>query len=233
MADTAPGSLRNCYVSQAAQGKAGDRDMTMMKSSNLQQQALYVLCGLVMAAGLGGCATFASSPGPKYEKSLAIAEAALQAGQTESALAAYRQAVVEEPSLAQPWREIARLQAQDGQWGQAFAAAQEVLRLEPDDAEAGELLVHSGLQVAGQALQRLQGANAGQVALNREQGEAVLAQMVTVFGVEAIPAEVLAEIGKTVIEKHRSRPSRAPQNRPAPKVPEKPTADPFDILGDG
>ncbi|MGV8941330.1 MAG: hypothetical protein ACOH1P_07310 [Lysobacter sp.] len=207
--------------------------MTMMKSNNLQEQALHVLCGLVVTAGLGGCATLASSSGSQYENSLAIAGAARQAGQTESALAAYRQALVEEPSSTQPWREIARIQAQDGQWAQAFTAAQQILQLEPEDAEAGELLVHSGLQVAGQALQRLQGVNAGQVALNREQGEALLAQMVSVFGVEAIPAEVLADIGKTVIEKHRSRRFRAPQNRPAQKVPEKTTADPFDVLGDG
>ncbi|HEU4775057.1 MAG TPA: hypothetical protein VFS82_11180 [Lysobacter sp.] len=204
-----------------------------MRSCNPRDRVLGVLSCLVMTASLGGCATLALSSAPDYEKSLAIAEAARQAGETESALAAYRQAGAEEPSRTQPWRQIARLQAQDGQWAQAFAAAQRVLQLEPGDAEAGELLVHSGLQVAGQTLQHLQEGDAGQVEMNRGQAEALLARMVTVFGVEAIPAEVLEDFGKTVIDKYRSRPFRAPHNRQTPKTPEKTTADPFDVLGDG
>ncbi|HUH89377.1 MAG TPA: tetratricopeptide repeat protein [Lysobacter sp.] len=194
---------------------------------------LRVLSCLVLTAVLGGCATLASSSASDYEKSLAIAEAAREAGESESAMAAYRQAVAEEPSHTQPWRQIARLHAQEGQWAQAFAAAQRVLQLEPDDAEAGELLVHSGLQVAGQALQHLQEDDVGQVEMNREQAEALLAQMVTIFGVEAIPAEVLEDFGKTVIDRYRARPFKAPHNRQTPKTPEKTTADPFDVLGDG
>jgi tetratricopeptide (TPR) repeat protein len=206
--------------------------MEMMRSCNLRDRLWDVLSCLVLTAALGGCATLASSV-PDYEKSLAIAEAASQAGETESALAAYRQAGAEEPTRTQPWRQIARLQAEHGQWAQAFAAAQRVLQLEPGDAEAGELLVHSGLQVAGQSLQHLQEGDAGQVEMNREQAEVLLARMVAVFGVEAIPEEVLEDFGKTVIEKCRSRPFRAPHNRQTPKTPEKTTADPFDVLGDG
>ena len=207
--------------------------METMRSCNLREHVLRVLFCLVVTGVLGGCATLASSSAPDYEKSLAIAEAAREAGETESALAAYRQAVAEEPSHTHPWRQIARLHAQDGQWAQAFAAAQRVLQLEPDDAEAGELLVHSGLQVAGQALQHLQDGDAGQVEMNRKQAEALLAQMITVFGDEAIPADVVEHLGKALIDKYRSRPFRAPQNRQTPKTPEKTTADPFDVLGDG
>jgi tetratricopeptide (TPR) repeat protein len=207
--------------------------METMRSCNLRDRVLRVLSCLVLTAVLGGCATLASSSASDYEKSLAIAEAAREAGESESAMAAYRQAVAEEPSHTQPWRQIARLHAQEGQWAQAFAAAQRVLQLEPDDAEAGELLVHSGLQVAGQALQHLQEDDVGQVEMNREQAEALLAQMVTIFGVEAIPAEVLEDFGKTVIDRYRARPFKAPHNRQTPKTPEKTTADPFDVLGDG
>ncbi len=206
--------------------------MNMMKSGNLRERALCVFFCLLMTGGLGGCATLPWTSAPNYEKSLVIAEAARQAGETESALAAYRQAVAQEPSLPHPWRQIARMQTQDGQWAQAFAAAQRVLELEPDDAEAGELLVRSGLRVAGQALRYLQDGSAEQIGVNREQGEALLAQLVKIFGVDAIPTEVLEDFGKAVIDKHRSRPLRAPHIRQAPKAPEKTTADPFDVLGD-
>lgn len=211
-------------------GRLEAANMKMMSSSNQVERVLRVFSGVAVTTALAGCATLAP---PGYEKNLAIAEAAREAGETESALAAYRQVVAEEPSRTQAWRQIARLQAQDGQWAQAFAAAQQVLQLEPADAEAGELLVHSGLQVAGQALQHLQDGDAGQVEMNRGQAEALLARMIAVFGDEAIPADVVEHLGKALIDKYRSRPFRAPHIRQTPKTPEKTTADPFNVLGDG
>lgn len=192
---------------------------------------LRTLAGSTLVIALGACATLASPPTPGYEQYVAAAEAANVTGDADAALAAWHRAASADPTRKQAWQEIAALQAADGQWAQALAASQAVLQLDPEDAAAAELFIDASLRLARQALQRLAQGGPEQVDANRNEAEALLAQLVEVFGEAAIPSEVRQLLGKGAVDKYKARlPRPAAPDRQTPQVPEK-AADPFDILG--
>lgn len=187
-----------------------------------------IACGLLVAA-LGACATLAS-PAPDYGQYVAAAESATGAGDADAALTAWHQAASADPARKEAWQEIAVLQAEDGQWAQALVANQTVLQLDPQDTAAAGRFIDASLRLARQALQRPGQGEAEQVDAHRSEAEALLAQLIEVFGASAIPADVRQSLGKAAVDKYKSRLPRPLPGRQTPQAPEKP-ADPFDMLG--
>ncbi|MGY0556680.1 hypothetical protein [Lysobacter sp. A421] len=180
---------------------------------------------------LSGCATVSLGSKAGYPEYMAEADAAVRDDLPEQALQAYRQAALADPARKQPWQQIALLQAQAGQPEAALVACQEVLRRDPADQQAGELFIDSGLDIAQETLRRLRATDAAQVEPRRKPAEALLAQIIEVFGEQAIPAGILDQHAKKAIEAYRSRLPRRSVPLPGEPLPEQPVADPLDVLG--
>lgn len=202
----------------------------MTTIDRLPRRCLPVAALLV---ALSGCATILPPHEPGYPDYMAAADIAVQGDMPETALHAYRQAASADPANKEPWQRIALLHADAGQPEAALLACQEVLRRDPADKEAAELFIDSGLHIAQETLRRLRATDAVHVDSRREQGEALLLQIIEVFGEQAIPAGILDRHAKRAINayKTRLRQPYVPVVVPSIPLPAEPVADPLDVLG--
>ncbi|QOW19660.1 hypothetical protein INQ41_00765 [Lysobacter ciconiae] len=205
----------------------------------MQGSPCSVICrALAMAAlipVLGACSSMPAKPGG-YAAVLENAESAARAGRVESALVGFDEAAQADPTNKQPWVRIAQLQFDAGNYGRAIVAAEEVLQRDPADQVADSVLTVSGLRIASQSLQRLQGSGALATETARIEAERLAATMRATMG------ETILDTGEPPAAKARSRaPSRragTPPPKPAtPATPaEKPKsasdiANPFGGIG--
>lgn len=182
-----------------------------------------VICRLLVVAALvpvlAACSTMPAKTG-SYATVLDNAEAAVRAGHVESALVSFDEAAQADPTSKQPWVRIAQLQFDAGNYGRAIVAAEEVLQRDPADQVADSVLTVSGLRIASQSLERLQGSGALASETARIEAERLAATMRATMG------ETILDSGAAPAPKASAR-SRAPTRRastPAPK-PAAPAAE--------
>jgi len=115
---------------------------------------------LVLAGLLGGCAATAPfEAGTKLDEMLAAAAAASSAGKSEQAISALQAAAGAFPAAKEPWREMAQMHFDSGNYGPAISSAQEVLQRDPEDQLASSIIAVSGLRISTRALADLSRQN--------------------------------------------------------------------------
>lgn len=126
-------------------------------------------CALVIALW---CALSACTSAPKKDDaaaklaaqaqlndSMAAAEKAQKAGNTEQALTQLDVAIKADPASKEPWLRKAQIHFEAKQYGLAITEAQEVLQRDVNDLTSKSILAVSGLRVSAQALEQLRKAN--------------------------------------------------------------------------
>ncbi len=203
----------------------------------MQRFPYSVFCRVLVVATLvpilAACSTMPAKTGG-YAMVLENAEAAVKAGRVESALVSFDEAAQADPTSKQPWLRIAQLQFEAGNYGRAIVAAEEVLQRDPADQVADSVLTVSGLRIASQSLERLQGSGALASQTARIEAERLAATMRATMG------ETILDSGPPPAAKARTRaPTRrasTPPPKPATPAAEKPKsasdiANPFGGMG--
>ena len=186
-----------------------------------------------LVAMLGACSTLASKNGGDYAALLGQAESEVSAGRVESALVAFDQAAMADPTRKEPWVRSAQLQFDAGNYGRAIVAAEEVLQRDPDDKVADSVLTVAGLRIASESLQRLQGNGALASDTARTEAERLAATMRATMG-EGILDSGESEDAPKACRSPRRRSTARRAAPAAPKVESKPAvANPFEVLGGG
>jgi tetratricopeptide (TPR) repeat protein len=182
------------------------------------------LAGVTCALLLSACAADdpvarTLPPPPSLEALSTEAQRAAGAGHADQALAIWKNAATAYPADKGPWLAMAQLKYERSQYADAIAHAQEALRRDPLDAQAGRLLAASGLRLSVAAYADLQAQNSLQGAV-RSEAQELARQLRGSVGDDAAPAA-------------------APVKKPAPvkrAAPAKPAAaqagssDPFGTL---
>ncbi|QOD90989.1 hypothetical protein H2514_12640 [Lysobacter sp. CW239] len=176
--------------------------------------ACRLFAATVLVAGLAACDSMPTK-GTGYAAVLGAAEAEVSAGRVESALVGFNEAAKADPTSKEPWVRTAQLQFDAGNYGRAIVAAEEVLQRDPTDMVADSVLTVSGLRIASQALQRLQGNGALASHTARTEAERLAATMRATMG------EDILDSGDAGDRKTRATASR---RRAVPRPATAPTA---------
>lgn len=192
---------------------------------------------LALALATAGCATlptpathpFSSEDRGDYPELMAVAETHAAIGETEAAVAAFRQAAVANPASTEPWQRIAHLRAGSGEPALALMAAAEVLRRDPGNATAGDLYLANGLQIAIESLQRLRAAPEARHEHYRPQVQVLLETLSQIYAMgDVLPEEVSSQLAKQAVEQWQHE---NPQEAAEAAEADEPPASPLDILG--
>lgn len=113
-----------------------------------------------LLAGLTACSTAPKvPPAPQLDELLSEASKAAASGNKEQAITLWKQSAAAFPSEKTPWSAIAQTRYDAEQYGDAIAAAQEVLVRDPNDKLANSIIAISGLRLATRALNDLSRQN--------------------------------------------------------------------------
>ncbi len=208
-----------------------------MHKSNPGLRAIQIFLIAAVLLALAGCASSPKSGkmgADSYSRLMTQAETHVMAGRIDAALASFNLAAQADPTRKEPWLRSAQLSFDNGSYGRAIVASQEVLQRDPGDLVADSVLTVSGFRVATQSLQRLQtnGAITGDTA--RNEALALAGLMRKTMGESIVPAPQAARPAP------RKRPSAAapPRAKPAaaaatgkPEAAATTPASPFDKLG--
>ncbi|KGM57768.1 hypothetical protein N799_00945 [Lysobacter arseniciresistens ZS79] len=177
---------------------------------------------------MSACATLRPAETPDFAGSMAAAHVYLAAGQDSAAAAAFEQAAALDPASKEPWLEIARIRQAQGRHVDALAAAEQVLRRDPTDADAHALTVTSGLEVARRTMLRLMAADVPPDEQQQAVGKSIAMLMAEVYGPEFLLSDELrTKIAREAIARYRAkRVERLPEARQ-----DEPKGDPLDLLG--
>lgn len=183
---------------------------------------------VVALFALSACATLHPAETPDFAGSMAAAHVYLAAGQDSAAAAAFEQAAALDPASKEPWLEIARIRQAQGRHVDALAAAEQVLRRDPTDADAHALTVTSGLEVARRTMLRLMAADVPPDEQQQAVGKSIAMLMAEVYGPEFLLSDELrTKIAREAIARYRAkRVERLPEARQ-----DEPKGDPLDLLG--
>lgn len=115
---------------------------------------------MACVALLSACASTGEGAGgtPKgatMTESLAVADAAIAAGQPDKAYAALKSASLAFPADKTPWVRMAQMRFDSKDYGHAIVDALEALERDPDDTLANSIAAVSGLRVSSKALGEL------------------------------------------------------------------------------
>lgn len=113
---------------------------------------------LFMMTALAGCASMqqsGKSAANPYDQLMQQADALYKAEDVEGAKTVYRKAADADPTRAQPWYQLAKINFDQQNYGRAIVDAQEVLKRNPTDPNAESILTVAGLRVAVEALSHL------------------------------------------------------------------------------
>lgn len=177
---------------------------------------------------LTACASLGPADTPDFSRSMATARVYLEAGQGAAAVSAFEQAAALDPASKAPWLEIARIRQGQGRHVDALAAAEQVLRRDPTDADAQELTIASGLEVARRTMLRLMAADVSPDEKQQAVGKSIAMLMAEVYGPEFLVSDELrARLAREAIARYRAaRVERLPEARQ-----DEPKGDPLDLLG--
>ncbi len=189
----------------------------------------------VLSAGLGtalaGCATIGAPDAAQYGDHMAAARAAEAEGSPRRAVEAYRTAVEADPARKEPWREIARIELEQRRPVEALAAAQEVLRRDPADADASMLYLDVVLQLTAEAVARMRAMAPEQREGYLARAQGLVAEAISLFGDTVVPATDRARYGSEAVERYRRNLPTAPPDIRRDQQEKAP--DPLDVLGGG
>ena len=134
-----------------------------------------VMCALMLAA-VQGCSTQPIEPGTHmsaqqikaaeaaaararaldaFKRSDTQVDALMAKGRTEDAVGALKQVAGEYPQYGQPWNRLAKIYFDQGKYGKAIEAANEVLKRDSANQDAKVIQAVSGLRIAAQSLIQL------------------------------------------------------------------------------
>lgn len=156
---------------------------------------------------------------PSLETLGAEAQRAATAGHADQALAIWKNAAVAYPADKAPWLAMAQLKYERSQYADAISHAQEALRRDPADVQAGRLLAASGLRLSVAAYADLQAQNSLQ-GTARSEAQELARQLRASVGDDVAPAA--APVRKPIPVK-RAAPAK-------PAAPQAGTSDPFGTL---
>lgn len=117
---------------------------------------LYLAFLLVL--GLTGCASHNTKPSDQtmdYSGTMQQASARYDAHNFAGAKELYQKAADLNPTRAEPWYQIARINFNEQSYGRAIIGAEEALKRDPSQTDAQSILTIAGLRVAIEALGRL------------------------------------------------------------------------------
>jgi len=175
-------------------------------------------CALLLSACAADDPVLRTPPPPALETLHADAQRAAAAGHAEQALAIWKNAAAAYPADKAPWLAMAQFRYERSQYFDAIGHAQEALRRDPLDGQAGRLLAASGLRLSVAAYADLQAQNSLQGATRSEAQE--LARQLRASVGEDVPPPVVPV--KRAVPAKRTAPGK-----PAAQTG---TSDPFGTL---
>lgn len=144
-------------------------------------------CALLLSACAADDPVARMPPAPPPLEALnADAQRAAAAGHADQALAIWKNAAAAYPADKAPWLAMAQLRYERSQYFEAIGHAQEVLRRDPLDAQAGRLLAASGLRLSMAAYADLQAQSSLQGA-TRSEAQDLARQLRASVGDDAAP----------------------------------------------
>ncbi len=182
-----------------------DLGWVMMTVRNVSQ-AVRGLSVVVLASLLAACATTSGGRTvTDYTGLMEQGEAAVQAGQVDTALIAFADAAKADPTRKDPWVRTAQLEFDRAHYARAVVAAEEAMQRDSEDMVADGILTVSGFRIANQALERLRGRGALASATARREAETLVTTLRDTMG-----PQILGES-----EEARPAPRRTARNQPA------------------
>lgn len=175
-------------------------------------------CALLLSACAADDPAVRTPPLPSLEMQGADAQRAASAGHPEQALAIWKSAAAAYPGDKGPWLAMAQWKYDRSQYADAIVHAQEVLRRDPLDAQAGRLVAASGLRLSVAAYADLQAQNSLQGA-TRSEAQELARQLRSSVGDDAAPSAAPVR-----------KPLPAKRSAPAKPAAQTGSADPFGTL---
>jgi len=207
-----------------------------MKSvaSLFSARSVAVLAIACLLAAVSANAAAAKKLKPRdYTPLMTKAEGNVANGKIEAALVGFNEASLADPTRKEPWLRSAQLQFDAGNYGRAIVAAEEVLKRDPADKVADSVLSISGLRVAAQSLQRLQGNGALSSPTARKEAEKLAATLRATLGT-AVFANADGPGPGPVVPRAKPKKPKAKKAATATQTPATNAAaggNPFDTLG--
>lgn len=171
-------------------------------SQKISRASLALMC-CVFAAG---CAVTEKKPATpeQMQETMAQANESAKSGEYDKALQLLDKAAKDSPAAKDPWLRTAQIHFDQGKYGPAIVAAQEVLQRDPNDRTAKSILAVAGLRVSVKALGDLRSED-GLSGTTRSEAQALTASL----------REALGE--STLVP-----PIAAPADKPATRTPPRP-----------
>lgn len=174
----------------------------------------HCLASLVCAALLAGCASTAPPKPPATMASmLSEAEAAINLGKNEQAVAVLKAAADTFPKDKAPHLRVAQLQFDCHNYGEAIFHAQQVLERDPDNIAALSILAASGLRVSSKSLSDLAAKNNVSGSVGKEAQDLVKLVRAHIKG-DIVPGRGAAAAGPGSIVKKNTTVSVQPARPP-------------------
>jgi tetratricopeptide (TPR) repeat protein len=176
----------------------------LSSSQRIANASLALMC-CVFAAG---CAVTEKKPATpeQMQETMAQANASAQSGEYDKALQLLDKAAKDSPAAKDPWLRTAQIHFDQGKYGPAIVAAQEVLQRDPNDRTAKSILAVAGLRVSVKALGDLRSEN-GLSGSTRSEAQALTASLREALGESTLVPPIAAPAEKPA--------ARAPATRPA------------------
>lgn len=156
-----------------------------------------------------GCATTSNKPATpeQMQETMAQANASAQSGEYDKALQLLDKAAKDSPAAKDPWLRTAQIHFDQGKYGPAIVAAQEVLQRDPNDRTAKSILAVAGLRVSVKALGDLRSEN-GLSGSTRTEAQALTTSLREALGESTLVPPIAAPTDKPT--------TRTPAPRTAP-----------------
>ncbi len=129
-----------------------------MRLKKAGRSASFALLCCLFAAGCATTDTKQMTP-EQVQDTMAQANASAKSGEYDKALQLFDKVAKDNPTSKEPWLRTSQIQFDQGKYGPAIVAAQEVLQRDPADRTAKSILAVAGLRVSVKALGELRREN--------------------------------------------------------------------------
>lgn len=191
---------------------------------------------LLLIPIFSGCALNQSKPKPvahPYERLMQEADARHKAQDVDGAKALYSKAAAADPTRENPWDKLAQINFQQENYGHAIVDAQEVLRRNPTNTDAENILTIAGLRVAVDALGRLHDES-NQKGPAHLEAEKLAAKMRETLGQDLLVPPETKPVKRRSSRRHRAAPTPPASTAPTAAPAAAPASDnPFQALPGG
>lgn len=183
---------------------------------------------LLLMPIFAGCALNKPKPQPvahPYEQLMKQAVARYQAQDVDGAKALYSKAAAADPTRENPWDQLAQINFEQENYGNAIVDAQEVLKRNPTNTNAENILTIAGLRVAVEALGRLH-EESNQRGPAHIEAEKLAAKMRETLGQDLLVPPESKPAKRRSARRHRAAPTPPPATTPTTPTTPPPTAAP-------